>query len=511
MSVFGLVLVVAVALVTLMTGLPAYLVLLMGSVAGACVGVGMGAIDVDILRGVGPRLINLLESDLLQALPLFLLMGALLNRLPVTDALFKCGAALFGRSPAAPVLSGFLLGGLLGPMNGSVGASVGALARTLAPRLARSGVPTPLSEAVIAVAGTLGVVVPPSLVLILLGDSMLAAHTLAINATKRMDRVINTQDLMRGALLPAGLFLLVCLLIAAATAHRRSMTPAAGAAPITGPAAGARERPTAQEVVIAICSLAFLVALLGGVATGRFYAVEAAAAGAVVLFVWALFAGRLSGGALGRMVDQVLAGTGTLFAPLLAATTFTLVLRLLGTDKLVEAWVAALPGGAAVAVTVILASLALLAVALDAFEIIFVAVPILVPALLIRVDDAVWVGVLVLLVLQTSFLLPPMGYAWVLTRASVPVRAAARDTLRALLPFLCGQVAVLALVVCVPAIVHVLDPPGSRSRGPEPNVAPVDVDAMLRQLPPPAFGVPGSTSGPSFPSLPPPPSPPAER
>ena len=491
MSAFGLVLIAAVAALTLVTGLPAYIVLLIGSVVGALAGIASGMLNVDILRGVAARLINLLESDLLQALPLFLLMGALLNRLPMADALFKCGAALFGRTRAAPVMSGFLLGGLLGPMNGSVGASVGALARTLGPRLTQSGVTAPMREAVIAVSGTLGVVVPPSLVLILLGDSMLAAHTLALNTTKRMDRVINTQDLMRGALLPAAIFMLVCLLIAAITARR-------------GTTSARRERPTAKEILLALASVTFLILLLGGVATGRFYAVEAAAMGAVALFTWAAATGKLGGGTLSTTLSQVFIGTGTLFAPLLAATTFTLVLRLLGTDKLIESWIAALPGGQAAAVIVILLSLAVLAFALDAFEIIFVAVPILVPALLIRVDDAVWVGVLVLLVLQTSFLLPPMGYAWVLTRASMPDRAAASETLRALLPFLGGQMAVLALVVAVPAIVHVFDPPGSRMRGPPEGAKPADVDAMLRQLPPPPqFGVPGIPAAPIVPAPPP--------
>ena len=487
MSAFGLFLIAAVAALTLLTGLPAYVVLLIGSVVGAVVGLASGMINTDILRGVAARLINLLETDLLQALPLFLLMGALLNRLPIADALFKCGAALFGRSRAAPVMSGFLLGALLGPMNGSVGASVGALARTLGPRLAKAGVAPSLREAVIAVSGTLGVVVPPSLVLILLGDSMLSAHTLALNTTKRMDRVINTQDLMRGAMLPAAVFLVVCLLIAAITARRST-------------SAVVRETPSIKDIFTALVSVLCLVLLLGGIATGRFYAVEAAAMGAVALFVWALLSGQLGGGTLSKTLDQVFVGTGTLFAPLLAATTFTLVLRLLETDKLIESWIAALPGGQAVAVIVILASLAVLAFALDAFEIIFVAVPILVPALLIRVEDAVWVGVLVLLVLQTSFLLPPMGYAWVLTRASMPDRAEAADTLRALAPFIGAQMAVLALVVAVPAIVHVFDPPGSRLRGPAPGDKPADVDAMLRQLPPPPqFGLPGLPTTPSFP------------
>ena len=107
-----------------------------------------------------------------------------------------------------------LLGALLGPMNGSVGASVLGLSRVVAPRLTAEGVPAATRDAIIAVASTLGVLVPPSLVLILLSDAMLNAHTFAVTATGRSDRVINTQDVFHAALAPAGIFLLLCIALA---------------------------------------------------------------------------------------------------------------------------------------------------------------------------------------------------------------------------------------------------------------------------------------------------------
>src|SRR5262249_57637205 len=115
------------------------------------------------------------------------------------------GGRGIGGGPAGAVVSGLTLGALLGPMNGSVGASVLALARVAEPRLAASGIPLPRRAAIITVASTLGVVVPPSLVLILLGDAMLNAHTIAVTATGRDDRVINTQDVFHGALVPSAL------------------------------------------------------------------------------------------------------------------------------------------------------------------------------------------------------------------------------------------------------------------------------------------------------------------
>src|SRR5262249_44325609 len=149
----------------------------------------------------------------------------------------------------------------------------------------------------------------------------------------RNDRVINTQDIFHGALVPAGLFLVLCL-AAAWLAGRR--LPTADGAP--------EARPTRNEVLLTIVTVTFLLVLLGAVALGFFYAVEAAALGAFVLFTGGLLSGRLRGGVLRDVLTQAMAMTGALFALLIAATTLTLMLRILGTDRLVATWVAALPG-----------------------------------------------------------------------------------------------------------------------------------------------------------------------
>ncbi len=448
MSTLGLLLIAGVAIGVIATGLPAYLILLLASTVGALAGLATGVFTPAILGSLPSRLISLLESDLLQALPLYLLMGGLLSRLGIAEAIFQTGTSLMPNSRSAPLVSGFVLGGMLGPMNGSVGASVLALSKTLGPRLVALGVSPATREAVVAVASTLGVVVPPSLVLILLGDAMLTAHTIAINVTGRTDRIINTQDLLRGALAPAGIFIAACVLVSWLIGRRT-----------VAPATIVPEKARAIDVMIAGLSVVFLVVLLGGVALGKFFAVEAAAFGAFVMFIAAAISGRLRNGVLGLILAETIASTGALFAPLLAATTFTLVLRLLGTDKLINDWVTTLPGGQTVAVIAILGAIALAAFALDAFEIIFVAVPILIPPLLMRAPDAVWIGVLVLLVLQMSFLLPPFGYALILVRSTLRERTSLADVMRALAPFLLAQIAVLLLVVTMPALVHVFDPP----------------------------------------------------
>ena len=134
-------------------------------------------------------IVGLLEADLLQALPLFVFMGALLNRLPLARILFRTALRPFGGARGATLA----LGAILGPMNGSVSANAIALTRAIEPALAEHEVPPAESIALLTIASTLGVLVPPSLVLILLGDAMMAAHTIALTATGRADRIINTQ------------------------------------------------------------------------------------------------------------------------------------------------------------------------------------------------------------------------------------------------------------------------------------------------------------------------------
>jgi tripartite ATP-independent transporter DctM subunit len=394
----GLVLLLLVAAGIIGTGLPAAVVLITAASVGALVGVATDAIPIELLGALPSRLVNLFENDLLQALPLYVTMGLLLDRLPVADALYRASNALFRRSPSAPLVSGIVLGSLLGPMNGSVGASVLGLSRVISPRLTREGVPASTRDALIAVASTLGVLVPPSLVLILLSDAMLSAHTMAVTQSGRTDRVINTQDIFHSALVPAGMFLALCLVLAWASGRRVER-------------AGGREPLTLQQGVLAAVSLAALLLLLGGVAVGYFFAVEAVAMGAFALLVAGLVSGRLDRKTMRSLLSDAMAITGALFSLLLAATTFTLVLRLIGTDRLVGDLVNAIPGSDVVAVIVVLAVIGLCAFVLDAFEIIFVIVPIVIPPLLVRVADARWVAVLLLLTLQSSFLLPPFGYA----------------------------------------------------------------------------------------------------
>jgi tripartite ATP-independent transporter DctM subunit len=468
----GLSLLLLVGFGVVFTGIPAAIVLLAAACFGAVAGAISGAVPVQLLGALPERLINLLENDLLQAIPLYVLMGTLINRLPIADALYRCCLALVP-GPAAPVVSGIALGGLLGPMNGSVGASVLALSRVAEPRLAASGIALPRRAAVITVASTLGVVVPPSLVLILLGDAMLNAHTIAVTATGREDRVINTQDVFHGALVPAALYLAVCLVIGWWFNRR--------AEPGQSVASSASPRPTVQQVLLAAVTVLAILILLGGVAVGYFYAVEAAAMGGFILLLTGFVSGRLPIPVLNEILRETLALTGALFFLLVAATTLTLVLRILGTDQLVAGWIAAIPGGTLIATLIVLAGIALSALVLDAFEIIFVVVPIVIPPLLIRVADARWVAVLVLLALQASFINPLIGYAVMMTRTVLKQAIPFPALLRSLLPYLLAQAALLLAVLFLPQLTHVGEGVGDRSRKP-PAISNQELEKRFEQM-----------------------------
>jgi tripartite ATP-independent transporter DctM subunit len=479
---FGFALLALVAIGIVLTGLPAAVVLIAVSVLGATVAVLTDTVPLALLTALPSRLINLLESDLLQALPLYVLMGLLLDRLPVADALYRTGLAVLPRRPAAPLVSGMALGALLGPMNGSVGASVLGLSRVVAPKLAAQGVPAPMQLAAIAVASTLGVVIPPSLVLILLGDAMLSAHTIAVTTTGRSDRVINTQDVFHGALAPAGLLLLLCLGVSWVSGRRIAKMPA--------PAPDGAL--SLQQAMIATISLVLLAVLLGGVATGYFYAVEAAAMGAFVLLTAGIVTGRLHGAVMRRILEDAAATTGALFGLLIAATTFTLVLRLIGTDRVVGNLIMALPGGDVAVVAAVLGGIGLSAFVLDAFEIIFVIVPIVIPPLLVRVADARWVAVLVLLTLQASFLLPPFGYALMMVRGTLKTTVRFAALVSALAPFVVAQWLVLGAVLLFPQFVHIGQTAEDASRAPPAPISNEEINRRLEEMlpAPPDVGPP---------------------
>ncbi|MBS0453374.1 MAG: TRAP transporter large permease subunit [Proteobacteria bacterium] len=475
----GLILLALALGLMMSTGWPTWVVLVGVSSVGAVAGLALQAFDVSLLSSLPARMVGLLEQDLLQALALYAVVGALLHHLALADGLYAGLRKLLARAGlrGSPVLAGLGLGLLMAPMNGSVGASLMTVSRTAGARWAEEGMPPARRAVLVAVTSTLGVIVPPSLVLLLLGDAMMRAHTEGMQLAEAGSaaaaaRVVNTQDVLQAALVP-GAMVFLCWVVAAWFAAGRA-EGREKAEPLTP-----RERWIVGIVPAAIA------ALLGLVAAGRVRAVEAAAAAGVALLAWGFASGALlRGGRLRRVLDDAMALTGALFALLVAATSFSLVLRAFGTDALVAGWMAHFQGHPLLALSVMLGVLLCCSFVLDAFELIFLVVPIMMPPLLALVDDAAWVAALTLLVLQAGFLLPPFGYAMVLARGQIHPRPPVADLWRALWPFLASLVAVIAIVVALPQTTQ-----WSRAAPialPAPELSPEEIDEQLRQMTEPA-------------------------
>lgn len=455
MGALGLALLGLALLLMSTTGWPTYAVLLGVSTLGVLLGALFGGFDLALLGSLPGRVTGVLEHDLLQALALYAVLGATLNTLGLADELYGACRWLLARvAPrSAPALASLVLGAWMAPMNGSVGASVWALGRSLERRAGADGLAPPRRAALAAVASVFGVVVPPSLVLLLLGDAMLRAHTEGLNLARTLGlplaqasiRVVNTQDLMQAALLPALAVLAGWLVLAALTGRRASGVPAAAPPP--------HERaPSATLLLVP----AGIVALLVLVALGRVRPVEAAATAALAMLAWAAARRQLTWDRLRELLDEAMACTGALIVLLLAATTFSLVLRGLGTDRLIGEAMLAWQGHPQAATLLAMAVMLAGAFVLDAFEMVFLVVPLVMPPLLAQVGDAAWVAVLCLMILQAGFLLPPFGMAVVLARGHAAPRPPLRAVARAIAPFLAWLLGVMAVVAAYPEVTRVL-------------------------------------------------------
>ena len=278
-------------------------------------------------------------------------------------------------------------------------------------------------------------------------------------------RIVNTQDVVRAALLPGLLVFAAALAIAAWRGRRR--------APATPPPLGRAAAVQASIVAIVI------VGLLAAVASGRLYAVEAAASGATGLVVWAVASRRLGLGALRAVLVDAMVLTGVLMALLVAATTFSLMLRAFGTDALVAEALQRLAGQPRVLLAAVLAGFVACSFVLDAFEMIFLVVPIVMPPLLVVVPDAAWLAALTLVVLQAGFLLPPLGYAVVMSRRSMAAPPRLGALARALVPQLVAQLLVVAVLLAAPRLVHWAD--DDAPTGSAPTLTDREVEQLLEQ------------------------------
>lgn len=461
-------------LLTLWARWPIYAALLTCSLWGGLLGLGLGWIDPQLLWALPLRLSGLLEHELLQALLLYALVGATLRELGLAEAWIAALGRRLGEGPLASALAVLGFAALSAPMSGSVAASLGMLRQGADAALAAW--PRPRATALQAAASTLGLLLPPSLVLLLCGEAMMRAHTEALGqlgSAAGLARVMNNQDLLAAAWRPALLvllgFALVAALVAALTRPRAGPTPP--------------RAPDRRGGALPWVFSAGVLLMLLGVARGWWLAVEGAALAAALLLGHGLCSGRLRG-RMAALLSQALQTAGMLFGLLLAASSFSWLLRALGSDVWLQRELLTHSlGGPGATLALILLVLLLCSLVLDAFELIFLILPLLMPVLLQQQTHAPWVAVLALLILQLGYLLPPLGYALLAARSGSGAGDLGLARLAAaVLPYTAVLMLVLGAVLCWP---QALCGPPPRLETPALDEAQA-LDELLRQAPPPS-------------------------
>ena len=480
----------------LMFGFPVAFTLVGTAVIFAGIGAVAGLFDFHLLSALPLRLVGLMENDLLQAVPLFLYLGVVLERTTLAADLLQGMSGLFGRRAGGIGIASFIIGALLAPMTGAIGATVLTIGLLVLPSMLEAGYDRRLASGIVCSAGTLGTILPPSIVLILLGDFMQRATVEAqVARGELVTSPLTIKAMYLGALGPAGL--LLALYIAYVTA-------VAWIAPARCPPAPALlvERPALGKLIVTLFTpLALILLMLGAIITGLVYTVEAAAIGAVGATLYAFARGQLNLARLAETVRTVLRLVAMVFMLLMGASTFTLVFRGFGGDLFVTHLLTTLPGGTLGPVAAVMAVCFGLGFFLDALEIIFLVVPIAMPPLLLLGIDPVWLSVLTAINLQTSFLLPPFGFALFFLRGVAPKSIRTGDIYRGVLPFIAIQLVALGLVWVKPEIVTAIpaawNRPGQTAPGkpgdeqqilppPEDIAQPEDLPPELRPKLPPA-------------------------
>ena len=504
----------AIAFAALLRGYPVAFTLAGVALLFAGIGLALDVFDPIHLRAFPQRIYgNMMEIDrsILVAVPLFVFMGVMLEKSKVAEELLEAMGALFGTLRGGLGISVVVVGALLAASTGIVGATVVTMGLLSLPTMLKRGYDPGLAAGSIAAAGTLGQIIPPSIVLVLLGDQISNAYQEAQRAQGIFSPdIVSVGDLFAGALIPG------LLLVAAYIGYQIFV---AITQPLKAPPAPLEDKVSVSRLLHALIPpLGLIVAVLGSILTGLATPTEAAGVGAVgatflaglrnagadtnpkpgqilasvgalslflliaMTLVFDLRVGRenisaadqfglylayffvvttIAGAAaaLWRLkktgvLDDVMRATAQIsamvFVILIGAALFSLIFRELGGDATVQAALEAVPGGKWGALAIVMLVMFLLGFFLDFIEITFVVVPIVAPILLMMGIDPVWLGVLMALNLQTSFLTPPFGFALFYLRGVAPPSVTTGDIYRGALPFVAIQLIVIILVALLP-------------------------------------------------------------
>jgi tripartite ATP-independent transporter DctM subunit len=433
---------------TLLIGFPVAFSLAGTALIFGLVGMLLGIFDPSNFGSLAVRYLGTMSNEVLVAVPLFIFMGVMLERTGIAEALLLTMGKLFGNLRGGLGISVVLVGALLAASTGVVGATVVTMGLISLPAMLRSGYDPKLATGVICASGTLGQIIPPSTVLIFMGD-MLSG----INAQVQMEKgnfapaPVSVGALFAGAFIPGlvlvGLYIL--WMIFKAVTDPKS-------APAT-PVPPEQQQHLFREVLVALVpALALIIAVLGSILAGIATPTESASVGSIGAMLLALLKGRFNFKVLRETVIATATITSMVFIILFGAAVFSIVFRLMGGDNLVHEFLHNMPGGAIGATIVVMLIMFVLGFILDTFEIIFIVIPITAPVLLALGVDPIWLGVLVGVNLQTSFLTPPFGFSLFYLRGVAPPQVSTGMIYRGVLPFVGLQVVALAVLFLWPSI-----------------------------------------------------------
>ena len=434
---------VAVCLV-LMAGYPVALTLSGTALLFALLGSATGHFDMAFLLALPNRLFGTIENTTLIAVPLFIFMGVMLEKSRLSEDLLESMADLFGNFRSGLGISVVLVGALLAASTGIVGATVVTMGLMSLPTMLKRGYSSSQATGVIAATGTLGQIIPPSIALVLLGDTLSGAYQQAqLNMGIFTPKTVSVGDLFVGALIPGLLLVLFyCLyLIIFAKPALLENSPST---------------KTANTLPLALKNLVppvfLIVTVLGSILMGLATPSEAAGVGAFGATLLAAIKGQLSIQKLREVAQNTTQVTSMVFLILIGAAIFSLVFRGFGGEELVEQFFSSLPGGVVGATLLVMLVIFLLGFILDFIEITFVVVPIVGPVLLAMGIDPVWLGVMIAINLQTSFLTPPFGFALFYLRGVAPEYVETSDMYRGVIPFIGLQLLLLLMLSIWPQL-----------------------------------------------------------
>jgi tripartite ATP-independent transporter DctM subunit len=438
----------------LLVGYPVAFTLAGTSLVFAGLGAAFGIIDVALLGALPARIFGIMTNDVLLAIPLFIFMGVMLERSRVAEDLLETMGRLFGRLPGGLGISVIVVGVLLAAAKGVVGATTVTMGLIVLPTMLRHGYDKALAAGTVAATATLAQIFPPATVLVLLGDQLSNAYQAAQLAKGIFaPRTVTVADLFAGAIAPALVLVLLYLVYVIAVAVvRPKKSPAIAADPAapSGLALGGR------LMSALVAPFALILAVLGSILAGIATPTEAASVGAVGAILLAIPKAGAKGLLLPVMIRTTQI-TSMIFVILIGATVFSLVFRGLGGDGLVERTLTHLPGGVAGAVLAVMVAVFLLGFVMDAFEIIFVVVPIVAPLLLQMPGvDPVWLGIMLAVNLQTSYMHPPLGPTLFYLRGVAPPEVTTRDIYLGIIPFVLIQLAMLGALWFAPGLATAL-------------------------------------------------------